>query len=224
MPTVVLLRHGRTTANATGMLAGQIKGVQLDEHGLHQARAVGERLAQVPLRAIVTSPLERTRATAQAVATARRRPMALTNDADFIECDYGTWSGKKLSSLAAKPLWRQVQLHPSAVTFPNGESMVAMQHRAVSGIRAWNDAVGERGVYLVVTHGDVIKSILADALGMHLDNFQRINVDPGSISVISYTELRPFVVKVNDTGEDVSYLRPKKRTRSSDAVVGGGRG
>ncbi len=224
MPTVVLLRHGRTTANATGILAGQLKGVRLDDAGIAQAKSVGERLAGVPFKAIVTSPLERTRATAKAVLEAQRRSVAITNDADFIECDYGSWSGKKLSALSTKPLWRTVQLHPSAVTFPRGESMTAMQHRAVSGIRAWNETVGERGVYLVVSHGDVIKSILADALGMHLDNFQRINVDPGSISVISYTALRPFVVKVNDTGEDVSYLMPAKRARSSDAVVGGGRG
>lgn len=224
MPTVVLLRHGRTTANATGILAGQLRGVALDEHGQAQAIAVGERLSTVSLAAIITSPLERTRATARAVAQFQPRMRTLTNDRAFIECDYGDWSGKKLSALASKPLWTTVQQHPSAAVFPNGESMSQMQHRAVSGIRHWNASLGEKAVYLVVSHGDVIKAILADALGMHLDNFQRINVDPGSLSVVQYTTLRPFVVKVNDTGSDVSYLMPARRRRSSDAPVGGGRG
>jgi len=224
MPTVVLLRHGRTTANTAGILAGQLPGVPLDERGRVQADDIGRRLASVPFSAVIASPLERTKTTARAVIKHSKRPVGLSTDRAFIECDYGTWSGKKLSALAGKPLWSVVQQHPSAAEFPGGESMRGMQARAVEGIRAWNEAVGERGVYLVVSHGDLIKAIIADALGMHLDHFQRIAIDPGSISVISYTALRPFVVKVNDTGEDVSYLTPTKRRRTSDAAVGGGAG
>lgn len=224
MPTVILLRHGRTSANAQGVLAGQARGVHLDDAGRAQAEAAGARLAQVHLSAIVTSPLERTRQTAQAVAKAHDKAIQVTSDKAFIECDYGDWSMKKLSSLAKKPLWQTVQLHPSGAVFPRGESMAAMQHRAVDGIRRWNAKVGERGVYLVVSHGDVIKSIIADALGMHLDNFQRISVDPASLTVISYTSLRPFVVTVNDNGGDLSYLRKRPGRRTSDAAVGGGAG
>lgn len=224
MPTVILLRHGRTTANATGVLAGDARGVLLDEVGKAQARAAGERLADVRLSAIVSSPLERTRATAAAVRNAHSKDLAVNTDRRFIECDYGDWTMKKLSVLAKKPLWQTVQLHPSAATFPNGESMAAMQHRAVAGIRSWNAKLGDRGVYLVVSHGDVIKSIIADALGMHLDNFQRISVDPGSLSVIAYSTLRPNVITVNDATDGLAFLRKRARKSTNDAVVGGGAG
>ena len=224
MPTVILLRHGRTTANAGGVLAGHAAGIALDDVGEAQARAVGERLSGVRLSGIVTSPLERTKQTARIVAGQRRRKIPIRMDRSFIECDYGDWTMKKLSTLAKKPLWSVVQTHPSSATFPNGESMAAMQHRAVAGIRRLNAELGDRAIYVVVSHGDVIKSIIADALGMHLDNFQRISVDPCSLSVISYTPHRPFVVKVNDTGEDLSYLTPRTKKQGSDAVVGGGSG
>jgi broad specificity phosphatase PhoE len=103
--------------------------------------------------------------------------------------------------------------------------MVAMQTRAVEAIREWNVTLGEKAVYAVVSHGDVIKAILADALGMHLDQFQRIAIDPCSLSVVSYTKMRPFVLRTNDSGSDVSFLTSKSRKKkSSDAAVGGGAG
>jgi broad specificity phosphatase PhoE len=85
-------------------------------------------------------------------------------------------------------------------------------------------------VYGVVSHGDVIKAVLADALGMHFDQFQRLVVDPSSVSIVTYTPLRPFVVRVNDMGSDLGFLVPRKkrsrraRSAASDAVVGGGAG
>ncbi len=128
-------------------------------------------------------------------------------------------------------MWKVVQSHPSAAAFPgaSGESMAQMQHRAVSAVREWNATLGDLAVYAVVSHGDVIKACLADALGMHLDLFQRISVDPCSVSVVSYTPTRPFVLRTNDTGGDLSWLAaPPKRRRgrkaASDAEVGGGAG
>ena len=127
-------------------------------------------------------------------------------------------------------MWKVVQAHPSAAVFPGdqGESMAHMQHRAVSAIRDWNERLGPEAIYAVVSHGDVIKAILADALGMHLDQFQRIRVDPCSVSVVDYTPLRPFVGRTNDTGGSLDGLvrRPgrKRRRRTSDAAVGGGAG
>nr|MBA2773408.1 MSMEG_4193 family putative phosphomutase [Nocardioidaceae bacterium] len=147
------------------------------------------------------------------------------------ECGYGDWTGRELKHLAKEPLWKVVQGHPSAAAFPGGESLREMQARALDAVRDWDRRVTEEhgtdAVWVAVSHGDVIKSILADALGTHLDNFQRIVVDPASISAITYTELRPFVVRYNEHG-DVSGLVPPKRKRrrraSSDAAVGGGAG
>jgi probable phosphomutase (TIGR03848 family) len=227
--TVLLLRHGRTTANAGGILAGWTPGVQLDETGIAQVRAVGERLAKVPLAAIVSSPLERCRQTADAIAEGR--DLAVQSDDRLGEARYGDWTGRTIKELVKEPLWRVVQQHPSAAVFPGpeGEGLAQTQARAVAAVRAWNATLGPDAVWLACSHGDVIKAILADALGLHLDQFQRIVVDPASVSVVTYTETRPFVARVNDTGGDVSGLIPPPRRRrrakaSSDAVVGGGAG
>ncbi len=229
MTTVILLRHGRTTANAGGILAGWTPGVQLDETGAAQVAAVGERLAKVPLAAVVSSPLERCVQTASAVTAGR--DLEPRTDDRLGEARYGDWTGRAIKELVKEPLWKVVQQHPSAAVFPGseGEGLAHTQARAVAAVRAWNAELGPDAVWLACSHGDVIKAILADALGLHLDQFQRIVVDPASISVISYTDTRPFVARMNDTGGDVSALipPPKKRGRrkaSSDAVVGGGSG
>jgi len=228
--TVILLRHGRTTANTGGVLAGWTPGVRLDETGEAQATAVGERLAKVPLAAVVSSPLERCAQTAAAVVAGRGLDVA--TDDRLGEARYGDWTGRAIKELAKEQLWKVVQQHPSAAVFPGpeGEGLAQTQARAVAAVRAWNAQLGPDAVWLACSHGDVIKAILADALGLHLDQFQRIVVDPASVSVVTYTETRPFVVRVNDTGGDVGSLIPppaKRRRRkavSSDAVVGGGAG
>jgi probable phosphomutase (TIGR03848 family) len=230
--TLLLVRHGRTEANASGVLAGWTPGIHLDETGRTQAEALAKRLAGVPVAAIVTSPLERCRETAQFLATGRdgRDPGV---DERIAECRYGDWTGRKLAELAKDPLWKVVQQHASAARFPgpDGESILDMQHRAVEAVRDWNSRLGPDAVWIAVSHADVIKSVLADALGQHLDTFQRIQVDPCSLSVVRYTPLRPFVLRVNDTGGGVDGLVPPKRRRTrrpkaadSDAVVGGGAG
>lgn len=226
MPTVMLVRHGRTTSNAAGTLAGRLPGVHLDDVGREQARVLADHLAAVPLIAAVTSPMERCRETLDHLL-AGRTDVPQHVDESLSECDYGEWSGGSLKELAKDPVWKVVQSHPSAATFPGGESLTHMQHRAVAAIRRWNAELGDGSVYLIVSHGDVIKAILADALGMHLDQFQRIRVDPASLSVVEYTPLRPFVERMNDTGAGAGAIRPPKRRsrkRSSDAAVGGGSG
>jgi probable phosphomutase (TIGR03848 family) len=228
--TVLLIRHGRTAANANGTLAGWTPGVVLDETGRRQAEALAERLRPVPLAVVVTSPLERTRETAAALLAGREgTPEEI--DERFGEAKYGDWTGRDLKTLVKEPLWRAVQSHPSSVTFPGGESMRAMQERAVDAVRDWNARLGPDAIWAAISHGDVIKSITADALGLHLDQFQRLQVDPCSVTVIRYTELRPFVVRLNDVGGSVEGLLPpkkttrrKRRTGDSDAVVGGGAG
>lgn len=231
MPTVILLRHGRSTANVSGVLAGRSPGVELDETGRAQAEKVIARLDGVPLAAIVSSPMTRCQQTVAPLAAARE--LTPVTEPDLAEVDYGSWTGGELKTLAKEPLWKVVQAHPSAAVFPGGEGMATMQARAVAAIRRHDAAVaaehGPRAVWLACSHGDLIKAIVADALATHLDNFQRIIIDTCSISVISYTETRPFVARVNDVGGDVAALippPPKKdegedTTPTSDAVVGG---
>ncbi|MFI5935462.1 histidine phosphatase family protein [Actinoplanes sp. NPDC051494] len=222
MATVLLLRHGRTTANAGGTLAGR-QPVELDDTGREQAKRVGERLRELPLSAVVTSPLIRCRQTLE-LALPGVSPRV---DDALIECGYGDWEGRPLQELAKEPLWPVVQQHPSAAVFPNGEAMAAMSARAVAAMRFWDAAVtaehGPDALWLACSHGDVIKAIVADAMGLHLDQFQRLVADPASVSVIRYTPTRPFLVRLNDTA-DLAGLVPPGKTASSDAVVGGGAG
>lgn len=223
MTTLVLVRHGLT--HMTGpVLAGWTPGVHLDERGSAQAAALAERLHDVPFAAVVSSPLDRCLETAAAVAG--DRPVEV--DDRIGECRYGDWTGRPLKELAKDPLWKVVQQHPSAATFPGGEALRDTQHRAVAAVRDWNDRLGPGATWLACSHGDVIKAVVADALGLHLDQFQRIQVDPCSLTVITYTETRPFLVRLNDTGGGTADLRPPPRgrraRRSADAAVGGGAG
>jgi probable phosphomutase (TIGR03848 family) len=226
--TVVLVRHGLT--HMTGpVLAGWTPGLHLDERGQKQAAAVAERLRPLPLDAVVSSPLDRCLDTATAILDGRDQQLQV--DERLGECRYGDWTGRPLKELAKDPLWKVVQNHPSAVVFPGpeGEALRDTQARAVAAVRDWNARLGAEATWLACSHGDVIKAVVADAMGLHLDQFQRIAIDPCSVTVIRYTELRPFVVRVNDTGGGVADLLPPKkkgrrRKASSDAVVGGGTG
>ncbi|MBF9131591.1 MSMEG_4193 family putative phosphomutase [Plantactinospora sp. S1510] len=230
MATLLLLRHGRTTANANGGLAGR-QPVELDDTGRSQAAAVGTRLRAIPLAAVVTSPLIRCRQTLE-LALPDAAPVV---EDGLVECDYGAWQGQPLKKLAKDPLWQVVQQHPSAAVFPDGETMAGMAARAVEAVRRWDARVtaehGPEAIWLACSHGDVIKAIVADAMGMHLDLFQRIVADPGSVTGIRYTPVRPFVLRLNDTGGDLTGLvvprrgrRRRSRAAESDAPVGGGAG
>ena len=235
MATVILVRHGRTTANTSGVLAGRTRGVRLDDTGVAQAARTAERLSVVPLVAVVTSPLERCRQTARAILKEQQGTPVTATERGITECDYGSWQGKALRDLAKEPLWKTVQTQPSAAAFPEGESMSAMQARSVSAVRRL-DALyeaehGPGAVWVAVSHGDIIKSVLADALGMHLDLFQRLQVDPASVSIVRYTGTRPYVLATNTHAGDLSWLKPPRRRRpparrkkAEDAAVGGGAG
>lgn len=238
MPTVFLLRHGLTALTGP-VLAGRTPGVHLDDQGRAQATAAAERLAVLPLVSVVTSPLERCAETAQLVLGAQQaagRKPARRSERRLLECDYGDWTGRQIKTLAKDPLWPVVQAHPSGATFPGGESMAAMAERAVRAVRQLDARLatshGPDALWLACSHGDVIKAILADALGMHLDLFQRIVVDPCSVSAIRYTAGRPFVLTANDTSGDLARFipappKPARRRRAaagSDATIGGGAG
>ena len=239
MPTVFLLRHGLTKMTGP-VLAGRLPGVHLDERGLKQAQIAADRLAVLPIVSVVSSPLERCAETARIALKAQKAAghgPTWKSDRRLLECDYGDWTGKEIKTLTKDPLWPVVQSHPSGATFPNGESMAAMSDRAIGAIRSLDAAVGAAhgadAIWLACSHGDVIKAILADALGMHLDLFQRIVVDPCSVSAIRYTAGRPFVLVSNDTTGELSRFVPpppkksgsrSRKPASSDATVGGGAG
>ena len=226
MPTLLLVRHGRTSANTAGILAGRAAGVRLDDTGRQQAARTAERLAAVPLVAVVSSPLERCRQTAKAILDRQPGAPSAPVERGITECDYGQWQGRTLGELAKEPLWSVVQNQPSAVTFPGGESMAGMQARAVVAIRGHDAAVeaehGAGAVWAAVSHGDIIKAVLADALGMHLDLFQRIAVGPASVSIVRYGAHRPEVVAMNTDAGDLSWLA--SAGPGGDAPVGGGAG
>jgi probable phosphomutase (TIGR03848 family) len=214
MATVILVRHGRTTANATGILAGRTPD------------RAGDRLAAVPLATVVSSPLQRCWETAQRILERQQGTPPQPVDPDLTECDYGDWQGRPLSELATEDLWKTVQAHPSAVVFPGGESMAGMQARAVAATHTHDAAIeaehGPGAVWVAVSHGDVIKSILADAYGMHLDLFQRIDVGPASLSIVRYGAGRPTVHATNTDAGDLSWLATS--VGAADAPVGGGAG
>ncbi len=205
-----------------------------DDRGAEQAAATGARLSAVRLATVVSSPLERCKQTARAISSHQPQAPTISTDRGLSECDYGEWQGRTLKELAKEPLWKVVQSQPSAVVFPGGESMRSMQDRGVEAVRRHDRLVqeehGDGAVWLAVSHGDVIKAILADAVGTHLDLFQRIQVDPASVSIVRYTEARPYVLGVNTSGGDLSWLTPpstkrKRRQKAApDAMVGGGAG
>ena len=232
MTLVLLVRHG-LTATTGSVLTGWTPGIPLDDRGRRQAEALAARLVPVELDAIISSPLERCRQTADAIAAAGAGRPAVQEDARLGECHYGDWTGQPLKRLAKEPLWRVVQAHPGAARFPgeDGESITDMQHRAVSAVRDWNRQLGGDAAYLICSHADVIKSVIADSLGMHIDMLQRIQVDPCSLTAIRYTPLRPFVLRMNDTGGVVESLKKPEPRRSramarreTEAPVGGGAG
>jgi probable phosphomutase (TIGR03848 family) len=235
--TVILLRHGRSTSNTAGTLAGRSEGVDLDDKGREQAAGLIDRIGDLQIRALVTSPLLRCRRTLEPLAEALcLEPLV---EERLAEVDYGDWTGRKIGELLGEPLWKVVQAHPSAAVFPDGEGLAQVQTRAVAAVRDHDRRLaaehGGDALWVACTHGDVIKAVLADAYGMHLDGFQRVVADPSSVSVIRYTEIRPFVLHVNHTGARLSGpLRAgppeeqkddqrdeKKGEPSSDAVVGG---
>jgi probable phosphomutase (TIGR03848 family) len=168
--TVILLRHGRSVSNTAHTLAGRSEGVELDAKGVSQAAALVERLAGLPITALVRSPLLRCRLTLEPLAAALGlEPLV---DERLSEVDYGQWTGRQLGELVKEPLWTVVQQQPSAAVFPDGEGLAQVQARAVAAVRDHDRRLAEEHgtdvLWVACTHGDVIKSVVADALGAHL--------------------------------------------------------
>ena len=211
MTTLLLVRHGRTDFNRKHALAGWTPGVGLDETGQSQAEVLAERLAGAPLAAVVTSPLDRCRQTVTPLAKLPGVPVPVVEER-IGECRYGEWTGRAIAELALEPEWKTVQHYPSRAAFPGGERLAEVRDRAVAAIAEWDSRIasehGDNAVWLACSHEDVIKTIVADTLGMHLDLFQRITVSHAAVTAIRFTGDRPYLLRLNDTGQGTTGLLP----------------
>jgi len=220
---LIFIRHAHSIANEAGILSGQLPGISLSKKGAKQAEELVERIGAVEFDSVRVSPMQRCEETISPwVKSKYSKGMKryLVDDA-LVEVDYGNWSGRKLSSLSREKLWGEIQSRPSAVEFPSGEKMKAMQKRAISSItQAVNES--KKGTHLFVSHGDVVKAMVASLLKMKLDDFQTLVIDPASITVIEYSGIKPRVLLLNDTRGHVSdLLQAPKRSKN---LLGGGSG
>lgn len=228
MTRILLLRHAHSVANAKGILAGRSAGVSLSDLGKSQALELAQRLHGVSFSEIRVSPMERCAQTISplleqqgAKDASKVRPVV---DEDLIEVDYGKWTGKKLALLSKDKRWKTVQNTPSAMYFPEGEGLLDVQSRAM---RSLHSAAQSSGVKpkLLVSHGDVIKAIVASVLGAHLDNFQKIVIDPASITILDYNGSDFRVLTLNNTSAPIrDFLENKSKTKRVGALLGGGAG
>ena len=222
---LVLIRHAHSQSNASGVLSGRLPNIHLSEKGIKQSQQLSERLGNFAVAQLRVSPMERCFET----ISPWLNDVVLKNSPDFVpiidpslnEVDYGDWSGKKLITLARKKEWRTVQESPSRMYFPGGEGIAQMQSRAMSVVHELA-TLPDSKTAVIVSHGDVIKSIVASALGTHLDEFQRIIIDPASVSVLDYSGIKPRVLLLNDTRAVVTdLLQAPKRSKN---LLGGGAG
>ena len=220
MPKIVLIRHAHSTANAAGVLSGRLPEVHLSKTGQEQAKRLAERLGKLTISKVQVSPMERCAETLEPWLIKYGKNVAVVSDQNLVEVDYGKWSGKKLAVLSRAKLWRKIQSQPSSVTFPEGESLAQMQVRAMQSVHNFFDSDLE--LMIMVSHGDVIKAIVASALGMHLDDFQRIVIDPASITILESHGGAIRLTRLNDSDSSVSELLQSKKKRGH--LLGGGKG
>jgi len=217
---IVLVRHAVSTANEKGILAGRDNTVHLSEKGQRQADVLADALLGMNVVEVYSSPIKRCRETMQPYLKAAK--LNLSPLPGVQEMDYGKWSGRRLATLSKLPLWSSIQRKPSSVRFPEGESFNEMAARAIEAIASI--AIAGKTV-VVCSHGDVIKSLVASALGLHLDQFQKIVIDPASITRLRFHNNDFTVVSVNDT----HHLAPlavdaQKSKRGRGHLLGGGSG
>jgi probable phosphomutase (TIGR03848 family) len=202
---VLFVRHG-LTASTGSVLPGRTPGLHLSDAGHEQAKVVADRIAELKhVDAIYTSPMERARETAAPIASIRGlKPVV---ERGLVECDFGEWTGVELKKLMKRPEWRAVQGYPSGFRFPGGESFLEMQDRMVGAVGRLV-ARHPGGVIVCVSHADPIKAAVAQAVGTHLDLFQRIVISTCSATAVAYGAGAPVVLTVNSTGGSLAALRP----------------
>ena len=193
MTTLWLVRHG-VTSHTGHKLSGWMPDIHLTDEGRAQAEAAAELLSRIELEAVYSSPIDRTRETAAAVAARQGLPVRTRRAVGEVE--YGKWTNRSLKVLARQRLWSVVQRWPSAARFPDGETLREVQSRSLAEIEKIVEQ-HPRGSVCIVSHGDVIKLVLAHYLGVHIDLFQRIVIAPGSVSGVALTSDGPHVLSMN---------------------------
>ena len=223
MAKIVLLRHAHSTANSAGILSGQLSGVSLSKDGFHQANELAERIGAIAFDSIRVSPMQRCEETIAPWISSKysRGIKDYQLDDGLIEMNYGSWSGRKLSSLRREPLWKLIQSSPSKVKFPEGERFTAMQKRALASVRE-AAASKKNGIHLVVSHGDVIKAIVAGLIDLKLDNFQSLVIDPASITILDVDSSSARLIMFNDSKTSIGPLL--KAPKVAKTLLGGGAG
>jgi probable phosphoglycerate mutase len=194
---LLLIRHAQNDWVKSGRLAGRTPAVHLNDEGKNQAKALGSRLESSKLTALYSSPLERARETAEAIAD-RHPELTVIVEEGLNEVDFGAWAGERLRKLRRRRLWQTVQRTPSQATFPGGEAIRNMQNRLINTLESIAANYGS-GRVAVVSHSDVIKAAVAHYAGMHLDMFQRLIISPASISTVVLGQHGPLIVQLNDT-------------------------
>ena len=197
MPIVLLIRHGENDYVKEGRLAGRLPGIHLNNSGLQQASKLARELADFPIEAIFSSPLDRTIETVRPLSDALH--LKIKEQDELCEVDYGSWQGKTLKSLRRRKLWKIVQHSPSMMRFPDGESFTEAQTRIVDFLNRSPSMYKENEMIVCVTHSDLIKLCVAQYLGLHIDLFQRIVISPGSVSIISITQNGGRLISMNNT-------------------------
>jgi len=220
VPKIVLIRHAHSTANALGVLSGRLPGVDLSKSGQAQALRLAERLGKLTISQVRLSPMDRCAQTLSPWLKKYGKSVEVIIDENLVEVDYGKWSGKKLAVLSRAKLWKRIQSQPSSVTFPAGESLAQMQVRAMRSVHDFFDSDLE--LTIMVSHGDVIKAIVASSLGMHLDDFQRIVIDPASITILESNGGPIRLTRLNDNDSSVLEILQSKQKRGH--LLGGGKG
>ena len=197
MTIILLIRHGENEYVATGRLAGRLPEIHLNDNGKKQARALAKILAQAPIKAIYSSPLERCMETAQPLAGALKLDVIPRND--LLEIDFGNWQDKTLKSLRRRKLCKTVQSNPSRMKFPEGETFANAQMRIIQEMEALNKLHAPKEMIACFAHSDIIRLALAYYIGTPLDLFQRIVVSPASISTIYLREMGVQVFNINQS-------------------------
>jgi probable phosphoglycerate mutase len=213
MPLLLLIRHGENEYVKTGKLAGRLSGVHLNERGQKQAQALGEALAQVPIKAIYSSPLERAMETAQPIASPHK--MTIQQEPDLMDTDVGRWQGKSLKVLRLTKAWKIVQSAPSRFRFPDGESFVDAQTRYIDTLERIVQKHKPQDVISVVFHADPIKLAVSHFLGMPLDHFQRLGCDTGSLTALYISEANATLIKLNQR-PPFDFLQPRNKDKKPE--------
>ena len=216
MTYILLIRHGQNDWVSKQRLAGWLPGVHLNDIGWKQAEDLSERLRELPLREIYSSPLERCMETARVIA--KPHNLKVVSLEEIGEVRYGKWEGKKLKKLRKqKRKWYKVQHYPSRFRFPGGESFVAVQQRAVSAIEKLCE-LHEEELIALVSHADLIKLVLSHYFGSHIDLFQRINISPASASLLGLSKDGPVrILRVNDNGP--IHLPSKEKHKNANGDI-----